>query len=217
MTQVQTVRDEAAQQNEELHKEAASYLATCTTLIITNDETLQKADELVSAGLKQEKKIKAWFKPLKDAAKKAHTAVCDREKESLLPVTKGSRLLADRIRDYRLELQKKHEAQVKAAQTRAANKRKKEAEELRKKGLSEPEVQDRVASLPAPPMKTWTPPKTKTTTFTTYKVKVVDRKKVPAQFWMINQAALDGHAQSTQGKDPIPGCVIESFTKSRRG
>lgn len=97
-----TVIDESV-----LKTEAISLEVRADALSVTNDEEYQDAAEFLKALKEQAGKVKDFFKPLKDAAHKAHKEVCDREKQMLDPLTKAEAVIKKAVGGYLAEQERK--------------------------------------------------------------------------------------------------------------
>lgn len=93
-------------------------------LVVTSDEEYQDAAEFLKTLKDQAGKIKDFFKPLKDAAHKAHKEVCDREKQMLDPLAKAESDIKKAVGKYLAEQERKR----KAAEERARQAAKEEAD-----------------------------------------------------------------------------------------
>lgn len=114
-----TVIDENA-----LKTEAISLEVRADALSVTNDEEYQDAAEFLKILKDQAGKVQDFFKPLKEAAHKAHKEVCDREKMMLAPLTKAESVIKKSVGDYLAEQERKR----KAAEERARQAAKAEAD-----------------------------------------------------------------------------------------
>lgn len=94
------------------------------TIASTEDEAALK-ESFKESGARQ-KKIKEFFKPIKQAADKAHEAVCAKEKESLAPWLAFDALAAPKLKAWADE-----QRRIAEEATRAANEAARKAEEDR--------------------------------------------------------------------------------------
>ena len=109
-----------------LKTETVSLEVRADALKVTNDEEYQDAAEFLKTLKDQAGKVKDFFKPLKDAAHKAHKEVCDREKMMLDPLTKAESVIKKAVGGYLAEQERKR----KAAEERARQAAKAEADRL---------------------------------------------------------------------------------------
>lgn len=90
-------------------------------LVVTNDEEYRDAAEFLKVLKDQSGKVKDFFKPLKDAAHKAHKEVCDREKMMLEPLTRAEAVIKRVAGGYLAEQERKRrEAEERAWQAAKA-------------------------------------------------------------------------------------------------
>lgn len=109
-----------------LKTETVSLEVRADALKVTNDEEYQDAAEFLKTLKDQAGKVTDFFKPLKDAAHKAHKEVCDREKMMLAPLTKAESVIKKAVGNYLAEQERKR----KAAEERARQAAKAEADRL---------------------------------------------------------------------------------------
>lgn len=107
-----------------LKSQTISLEVRAEALVVSNDEQYRDAAEFLKVLKEQSSKVKDFFKPLKDAAHKAHKGVCDREKMMLDPLTKAEAVIKKAVSEYLAEQERKR----KEAEERARRAAKAEAD-----------------------------------------------------------------------------------------
>jgi len=194
--------------------------------LVTNDEEYQSAAEFGRAIKAKANEITAFFKPMKDAAHKAHKEVCEREKKMLEPLAKAEKLVKQAMGAYVTEQERKHkEAEEAARRAAAAEAERKLADaiSLEEQGredeaaaaIEEAEVIDTVGSSLTISA---APPKVKgVTAKRDYEIVGVDGAKVPINFAGIELRPVDTAAvmrliRASKGSIQIPGITYRETT-----
>ena len=105
------------------------------TIEITDDLQMQKAGEALVDLKRLIKEVKAWFAPMKDQAKKAHQAICDKEHIYLNPLESGETEIKRKIGVRQMKLDQERDEEERKSREKAD----KEAEAERKKLLAKAE------------------------------------------------------------------------------
>lgn len=120
-------------QEQEIKREVSTLLETATAMEIVNTQQAEGAVVFVRSLNASVKKIKEYFKEIKEKAKAAHTVVVKRENDALDFPERAKKIVNDKLTEYnqeqerirleaeaklRAEAQKKHEAELKKAQGR---------------------------------------------------------------------------------------------------
>jgi hypothetical protein len=197
-----TVRDEAAR------------------IIIKDQPSYDVAAEKFQAVAALEQQITSHYKPMKEAAHRAHKAVCDAEKEILSPVQEAKRILSKGIGEWdaeqervRLAEQRRLEAE---AQARADEEALAAAVDAEQYGADADEI-EAVLSAPAPMPRIQAAP--------TYQKSIPTRENWSAQvvslaalvkaaaanpaylcYLQANDSALNAAARSQKNLFSVPGC-----------
>lgn len=194
--------------------------------LVTNDEEYQSAAEFGRAIKAKANEITAFFKPMKDAAYKAHKEVCEREKKMLEPLAKAEKLVKQAMGAYVTEQERKRkEAEETARRAAAAEAERKLADaiSLEEQGredeaaaaIEEAEVIDTVGSSLTISA---APPKVKgVTAKKDYEIVSVDGAKVPINFAGIELRPVDTAAvmrliRASKGSIQIPGITYRETT-----
>ena len=86
---ISTIESPAVLEEKSLKTQIVDMEVRADALVVTNDEEYRDAADFLTSLKTQAGKVKDFFKPIKDAAHKAHNEVCDREKMMLDPLTKA--------------------------------------------------------------------------------------------------------------------------------
>lgn len=119
-------------ETDDLASAATQWAMRATAIQITDVATHEEAQKTLLEIDTVRKRVIATWKPMKEAAFKAHKAVCDKESELLRPLTEADRLLRQRIGEYAY-------AQVKAAQEEDERKRREAEAEAHARAITETE------------------------------------------------------------------------------
>ena len=170
---------------------------------VTDDESLIVADTVKTECLAMRKVVTEFFKPLKDAANKAHKALTSAENAELAKIVPGENHVKQEMANYQLEQRKKREAEearlLKEAQAREEQERldraaeiEKEAAALKASGQVEEaaavqQEAEQVLSTPAyiPPPRMAAAPKTKNAL-----KMIVDRERLETITVTLNRGTL---------------------------
>lgn len=194
--------------------------------LVTNDEEYQSAAEFGRAIKAKANEITAFFKPMKDAAHKAHKEVCEREKKMLEPLAKAEKLVKQAMGAYVTEQERKRKEAEEAARWAAAAEAERklaDAISLEEQGredeaaaaIEEAEVIDTVGSSLTISA---APPKVKgVTAKKDYEIVSVDGAKVPINFAGIELRPVDTAAvmrliRASKGSIQIPGITYRETT-----
>lgn len=106
---------------DELTRSVSAVEAKANSVVVTNDIEYQEAAEFGRLLKKKSAEVTEFFKPLKDAAHKAHKQICDREKAMLKPISAAEKAVKAAMGKYateklmeqqRLEAQLRQQAQA---------------------------------------------------------------------------------------------------------
>ena len=189
------------------------------SLVVGNDQERATAIE----GLKRVKvrgnAIKAWFKPSKDAAAKAHKAIVAQEKSVTNVLDEIERQAKVAVVGYDTEQESLRNAERARLQAIADAKARKEAARLQAEAakLKTPELKEerlqQAEEVVAPVVQVAAPEAVKgASTRKTWKARVVDAALVPREYMTVNEKALNAVAKATKGSIKIEG--VEFYSES---
>jgi hypothetical protein len=104
---------------------------------VTTPAKYEAAGNLLVIAKALKKEIVEYFRPLKAAAKKSHTLLCDREKDELGPVTEAQEVLTRGLDSYEEKIQREAEEQEALARKAAEEAAIERAEKLDAAGMHE--------------------------------------------------------------------------------
>jgi hypothetical protein len=114
----------------QVQEQALSISELATVVRVIDVDSFEKAGDLKKTANAARKKIVEWFKPLKQDAKKAHTTVCDREKEYLNPIDGGIRHIQTQMDDFATEQERIRQETERKVREKAETEARKERERL---------------------------------------------------------------------------------------
>lgn len=188
-------------------------------ITIDTDDDYQNAAAFGGMLRQRTSDVKEFWKPMKDAAHKAHAEICGKEKAMLQPLENAARILKQTMGAYVAEQERKRreaeEAARKAAQEEVERKMA-EAIELEEKGdtvaaeaaVEEAEIMDNAASTVS--VASTKPKASGVTTKKDWKIVAIDSDKVPTKCMGIDIRPVDAAAvmrliRMSKGQVSIPG------------
>ncbi len=162
---------------QEFQSEAQSLIAQAHAIVVRNQDEFEQAVEFgknVSAFIKR---VETFFKPLKSAAKAAHQALCDREKEILAVPGKANAIAKAAVNAWKAEQKRKDDEAAALA---------------RELGITDEDVPAGFQKVAG------------TRNRTEWHFEVIDPKLVPDQYWMIDERAIRETVKALREK-AMPG------------
>lgn len=218
-TIIEMPQDESVEK--QLEKSGLLAVNTAQGMRIESTQDYEQAGKFLLEIKNRVKKIKDYWAPTKAAAKAAHQAVVDREKEMLLPLNDAERIIKASMTNYQLAVEKARREAEEAAKKR----QREEANRLLEQAVAAHDSgDDHSAAIgmamaemveemqPAPVAEA--PKASGTSVSKTWKARVVDETAVPAysdtgvELRSINMAVLNSIARMTRGTAKIPGVVF---------
>lgn len=214
-----TIEVATSDKEKELSIAIADLTGEVNKLVITNQDDYQRAAEFGRAIKQEVAAVKEFFKPLKDAAHKAHAAICEKEKSALKPLESAEKLIKSSMSNYlEEEERKRREAEESARKAAAAEMERKlnEAVALSEQGrndeadavLEEAEIMNSVASTLA--FDADKPKADGVSTKVDYEIVNIDASKVPVEVAGVEIRPVDTAAvmrliRASKGKIKIEG------------
>lgn len=196
-------------------------------LTITTQEDYEKGAAYLAGIKTREKQIKDYWSGPKQAAKKAHQDICDREKQMLKHVQEAEQIIKKSMLDYQRAVEKARreaEAEARRRQQEEAMRLVDQAAQAEEKGDDQAAainmaMAEMVSEMPAAPQVA-TPTAAGTSIRKTWKARITDPKAVPAYYndmeiRNINMSVLNNYARLTKGTVQIPG--VEFYQESSLG
>jgi hypothetical protein len=204
----------------EFEQSALSVRDEAKTLVILDQQTYDAAAAKFNGVCALEKEITRHYAPMKEAAHKAHKAVCDAERQILAPVQDAKRILSrmigawdDEQEQIRREEQRRLEAEAKRrsdedalAAAIDAEQSGADAEEI-EAVLSSPAPIQKVAAAPTynkqvPTRESWSAEVVSLLTL----VKAAAANPAYLCYLQANETALNGAARAQKNVFSVPGC-----------
>lgn len=120
---------EIEKQEQELEGKSLALFEAAHGIVVTDPETYASAGEFLKGVKDEMKKRKDFFEPMKKTAKAAHSAICDRENETLNPLKEADTMVREKVGVYLDEQDRiKREAQRKLEEQARRDEEKKRKE-----------------------------------------------------------------------------------------
>ena len=215
------------EKEEEIQQEVSLVEIQAKEMVISTDSDYERAAEFGRQIKTQAKVVTDFFKPMKDSADQAHTAVCDREKTMLKPLQEAEKILKKSMTAYfqekerkRKELEMKMQREAEAERERMLNKaaaleaegRTEEAEDV----LMDAQLTESVATQATVIMDI---PRAKgVSSGKDWEIEAIDHEKVPVNFSGVEIRPVDEKAimrliRASKGKIQIPGIKYKETIK----
>ena len=169
------------------------------------------------------KGIKDKVDPIVSERNKAHKEATAFKKSLITPIDAGSRSLADKMRFYKDEQDRKLAEEKERLEQEAKKKQEedclKQAAELEKAGVSKEAVEAvlELANDPVPEVHLTTPElRSKTSFILDWDVEVIDKAAVPDKYKTVNLGAIKRVVKAEKGQSDIPGIKIIETKQTRR-
>lgn len=217
---------------QEVSKESSELAQQAASLAVTDAASQENASGLLLTIAAMRKKIADTWKPMKDAAFKAHRIVCEKEKELDAPLLDAERRLKNAIGAFVAEQQRlarEHEEGLRRQEReRAEAEAKAEAERLALEDAvslaSEGRMDEAEAvmahPLPVTPRYIAPAPVAPAvaqvkgvSTREVWKFRIVDEEKIPREYLSVNESAIRAVVERTKGKIRIAG--IETYSEQQ--
>ncbi len=206
----------------EIERELIAIKTQAMSLQVVDNQTYLQAGEYLKAFKGLERKIKDYFKPLKDASHKAWRNICDRENEEIEKLKPTISYLNSQMVTYNQEqerLRREEAERLRREAEKLAEERKLQAAiEAENAGYKEEAeaILDEPVFIPPPIVAKEIPKIAGQAVVKTWKWRLIDINLVPRQYLKVDEVAVNGIARSLKEKAQIPG--IEFYPEmSMRG
>lgn len=218
---------ELVEREEALCQEVTDIEFQAGAITIDNEDDYKEAGQFGRLLKQRTAEVKDFWKPLKEAAHKAHAEICAREKAMLQPLSNAEKILKQTMGAYISEQERirreAEEAARRAAQAEA-ERRLQEAIALEAQGKSdaadaaveEAEIMDEMSNMVS--VAAEKPKAEGVTTKKDWEIESIDSSKVPVLFAGVELRPVDTSAvmrliRSTKGQVHIPGVVYKEVAK----
>lgn len=214
---------EQTEQEQVLSRAVSEIEFQAGAIIIDNEQDYQNAASFGRMLKQKSSDVKEFWKPMKDAAHRAHTEICNREKAMLQPLVNAEKILKETMGAYVAEQERKRREAEEAARKAAreeADRKLQEAIELEDKGdkvtaaavIEEAEIMDEAAETVA--VAAEKPKASGVATKKDWKITSVDSSKVPTsvagvEIRPVDMAAVMRLIRMSKGKIHIDGIEYE--------
>lgn len=214
---------EQTEQEQVLTKAVSEIEFQAGAIIIDTEQDYQDAANFGRMLKQKSADVKEFWKPMKDAAHRAHTEICNREKAMLQPLANAEKILKQTMGKYVAEQERKRREAEEAARKAAkeeAERKLQEAIELESKGdkvtaaavIEEAEIMDEAAATVA--VAAAKPKASGVATKKDWKITSVDSAKVPTvvagvEIRPVDMAAVMRLIRMSKGKIKIEGIEYE--------
>lgn len=218
---------ELVEREEALCQEVTDIEFQAGAITIDNEDDYKEAGQFGRLLKQRTAEVKDFWKPLKEAAHKAHAEICAREKAMLQPLSNAEKILKQTMGAYISEQERirreAEEAARRAAQAEA-ERRLQEAIALEAQGKSaaadaaveEAEIMDEMSNMVS--VVAEKPKAEGVTTKKDWEIESIDSTKVPVLVAGVELRPVDTSAvmrliRSTKGQVHIPGVVYKEVAK----
>ncbi|MGN0989999.1 MAG: hypothetical protein ACI4O4_00945 [Candidatus Ventricola sp.] len=201
----------------QLQAAGLAAISEAKSLKIENQQDYERAAAFLLEIKRRAKQMKDYWKPTKEAAKAAHSQVCQREKEMLAPLEEAEKAIKASMAGYQMAVQiarLQAEQEAKRRQQEERDRLLAEAAEAEKSGdmqgaMVGMAMAEMVEDMKAPNTVSFEQAKG-TSTRRRWRARVIDERAVPAysgsiQLRKIDQSALDKLAAMSEGTAQVPG------------
>lgn len=202
---------------QQLQAAGIAAISEAKSLKIESQQDYERAAAFLIEIKRRAKQMKDYWKPTKEAAKAAHSQVCQREKEMLAPLEEAEKAIKASMAGYQMAVQiarLQSEQEAKRRQQEERDRLLAEAAEAEKSGdmqgaMVGMAMAEMVEDMKAPNTVSFEQAKG-TSTRRRWRARVIDERAVPAysgsiQLRKIDQSALDKLAAASEGTAQVPG------------
>lgn len=199
--------------DEDVRAEVAPVVAQAGKIAIVTAQDYSGAADFLKAVKAAQKRMVDHFAGMKAAAHAAWKAITAKEADMLKPLTDAEGVVKGRMVAWQTEQERIRQAEQRRLQAEADEKarREREALEARAAKLKTPEkaeaLREQAAAIVAPvvTVATAAPVIKGQSIRKTWRAVVVDAAKVPREWLIVNDQALQAFARSTKGAVPVAG------------
>jgi hypothetical protein len=207
---------ETALQTKQLENKAIISAEKAKALVVKTSEQYLEATEFLKGIVVLTKEITNTFKPMKEAAHRAHQEVVKQETKLLAPLKEADMILRRLMQGFNTEQERARTAEQQRLEAIEKQRRDEaavqEAQRLQEAGRNEQaqQVIEQAVEAPAAVVildKQEFVPKVQgvSTRKGKWKGRVIDESKVPDQFWVLDQKIIDRYADTFKGMAKAEG------------
>jgi hypothetical protein len=222
------VAAEADPKLQQVSKKSSELATQATAIAVIDAASQERASELLLTVAAMRKEIADTWKPMKDAAFKAHRTICAQESTLDAPLLEAEKVLKQRISSFVAEQRRaaleEEERQRKVLQAEAERLAAQESQRLAIEDAialeaeGRPEEAEAVLAAPLPIAPIYIAPAPVAPAVAAvkgvsmrevWKFRIVDETKIPREYLTVNESAIRAVVDRTKGKIRIPG--IETY------
>ena len=201
---------------EQIRADMAPIVERATALVVRTPDDYTSASEYLKVVKGAQKRVGDFFGPMKTKAHDAWKSIVATEAEALKPLTAAEALLKSTLTTYLVAEEKNRADEQRKLQAAADEQARKDRERLEKAAarLKTPELRvarlEQAAAVIAPVVAVAVPVMAQGQSVRkTFVAIVTDAAKVPREWMMVNDAALQAFARSTKGAAQVAGVRFE--------
>jgi len=176
-----------------LIEEAKGLVANCERFVINDQKTLESASSLLSGIKDFQKQVKDYWKEAKESTHKAWKAIVAKETEMLDAPVKAEGIVKQKINAFLLEEQKKRDEIERKAAAEAAKIKARTGLDVKVELAQTTPVIEKPADIQ---------------TRDKWEFEVTDENKIPREYLMINEKAIQEVINALKDKAVIPGIKV---------
>ncbi len=202
---------------DQLKASGAAAIAEANNIVIQNQQDYDRAAAFLKEIKRRAKQMKEYWAPAKEAAKAAHSQICQREKEMLSPLEEAEKVIKKGMTAYQLAValaQAQAEQEARRRQQAERDRLLQEVAEAEKSGDVQGAMMGMAMAEMVEDMKAPSPisfeQASGISTRKRWRARVTDARAVPAyagdvEIRRIDQGALDRLAAMSKGTAQVPG------------
>jgi len=190
---------------EETQMEIEPVVMAANELQVTDDETNRIAGELLKDIKTRQKQVKdLWLEP-KQEAKKAHSTICQKEKDMLEPLARAESIIKASISQYHLKLERERR-ELQAAKEAELRRIEQEAQAALETGDVEAMTEVAIKQAEVANISEVKAGKVSGVSVKkVWKFEITDVSQVPREYMVVNEKAIGQVVKATNGAISIPG------------
>ena len=214
-------------EEQELESQVSEIELQAAAVVVKDNDSYEEAGKFGVLLKQKAGQVTDFFKPLKDAAHKAHKAICDREKEMLSPLQNAEKTLKKTMGDYAMEQERQRREREEALRKAAEEESKRMLEEAAKLEAAGKAVEAEEALVDAEIMEgagrmayvpTAAPKAAGVSSAKDWEIVSIDDKAVPlaingAMLRPVDKEAVMRLIRASKGGINIPGIVFKEVSK----
>jgi hypothetical protein len=209
-----------------IEQQALTTVERAKALVVRSVEDRGVAAEYGRAIVALDKEVEAFFKPMKEAAAKAHKEICTKENSVRKPLDEAKRYLSGQIGNFDAEAERERRAEEARIQERLRL----EAEADAKRRADEQALADAIeleaqgdkkgaeavlnnpmplpVHVPAVVLPTQVPKAEGVSRSTAWKFRITDESLIPREYLIVDEKTIGQIVRAQMGKTKIPGIEV---------